>query len=343
MSAFSADQAWEDFQRAQVRNYMNSANALPQRLWMPYSGKRVADLSADQYAAMNNLRAIAGAGGDPYTQAAGNQSLATLNGDYLGHAAGVNPYMGNAPLRGNAYQGAMTGQNPMMGMNNPYLDNAIQQAQGDVTRQYNQTTAPQTDAAFARAGAFGGSAWGNQTSQNNYQLGQDLGRVASGMRMQDYGQQQQLQENALNRQQADIGRNAQLDQNAIQNLLAAWGQNMGTAQTGINLNEAAYQNERNRQMSGINDALATHQQGINDANSLMQSGNVEHNYQQSILDDAKWYDQARKQGVINHNQYLQNAVAGLMRPSGVSPGVTGQSSNGWGAGASAAMMALALL
>lgn len=88
--------------------------------------------------------------------------------------------------------------NPYFGGNNPFLQSAIDSAQKDVTRGY-QDNVVNTDSAANRAGAFGGSGWRDLQNRNVDSYTKNLGNLSNSMRMQDYTQQQQLGENAVNR------------------------------------------------------------------------------------------------------------------------------------------------
>ncbi len=98
-----------------------------------------------------------------------------------------NPY-GNFTPQANPYGGQ-----------NPYLQQNIDQSLGDVTRAYNLNVKPQQARANVMSGSFGNSGLAEQQSEQQRQLAQELGRVSSGMRMQDYTQQQQLADSAANR------------------------------------------------------------------------------------------------------------------------------------------------
>lgn len=114
---------------------------------------------------------------------------------------------------------------------NPYLDQTIGKAMGDIARNYQEATAPGTDANFARAGAFGGSAWQQATDRNLRGLGDALGNTANQMRYQDYGDTQ-------NRQMQAYGLLPSIsasEQGLLQNLYSI-GQNVqneGAQQLGI--------------------------------------------------------------------------------------------------------------
>lgn len=74
------------------------------------------------------------------------------------------------------------GTNPYSGAN-PFLENSINQAMGDVGSRIDSK--------------FNGNAFGGTAHQQT--LARELGNIQSGMRMQDYSTQQGLAENAVNR------------------------------------------------------------------------------------------------------------------------------------------------
>lgn len=171
----------------------------------------------------------------------------TSNG-FIGKFANyTNPYEGNAPSTANAYQGTTTDKvyNPMLGQDNPYLNSAIQNSSNDTIRNYQRAIAPATDAAFARAGAFGGSAWGDQTADNQKNLATALGNIATNARMNDYQTQQGLQnQNAqfyTGVNQSDLSRNAGLAQSQLGMNQQNWATNAGLDQSAANLNQNTWQ------------------------------------------------------------------------------------------------------
>ncbi len=202
--------------------------------YVGYGGQRVADFDPDQVAGTDMIRAAAQrSAGD--TDTARGQFSDTANGAYMGYQPGFNP---------------------MLGLNNPYLTQAIDYATGDVSRAYAQGTAPQTDARFARSGAFGGSAWQQAQTENNRAYAQELGRVSSTMRMDDYTKQQQLFENAIGR------------------------------------SDAAYQAERARQLSAAGSLPNLAANDINAGQALYNVGTQKRTAQQQKLDQAyqEWLD-----------------------------------------------------
>src|SRR4051812_29991817 len=82
--------------------------------------------------------------------------------------------------------------NPFLGKENPYLQQTIDKAQGDLVRNYNLTTQPAYNSAMVRSGSFGnaGVQQMNESAQKNLQG--SLGDVSNSMRMQDYGRQQDM-------------------------------------------------------------------------------------------------------------------------------------------------------
>lgn len=114
--------------------------------------------------------------------------------------AGSNPYLGQT-TQGVNYQAAQgAGTNAYAGAN-PYLSQNIDATLGDMSRQFNMTAAPAFDRMQQQSGSFGNSGVQQMQGQAYADLAKQQGQVASNMRMQDYGMQQQLAENALNRTQ----------------------------------------------------------------------------------------------------------------------------------------------
>lgn len=147
-----------------------------------------------------------------------------------------NPFLGqtSAPAQG-------AGQNPF-GVGNPHLQQAIDAASQDAIRNFNMGARPALDSAMRASGSFGNSAI-QELQQNAYSdLGRNLGNIASGMRMQDYTQQQQLAENSLNRTQANNQFNAGLGAADLNRNLGGWlsGQGLGLQGLGQQLGAAQF-------------------------------------------------------------------------------------------------------
>jgi hypothetical protein len=142
------------------------ASALSNTPYTPYTGQQIAGLNADDRAGlgMTESQAINGFQGQ---QDAMNAYQSTVRGDYLNPAS------------------------------NPYLQGMVNTANNNITNAYQTGTAAQTDAAAARAGAFGGSAY-NQTVQGNQKtLADSLASADNGIYGQNYTNERTNQLNAM--------------------------------------------------------------------------------------------------------------------------------------------------
>lgn len=273
-----------------------------------YTGQRVADQNQYQKQAVDSIAQRA-TNGSPLMQSAQSALTDTMGGKYLNADGGTNPYQGLLSGGQNAYAGS-----------NPYLDQAINKASGDVIRNYQTGTAAQLDRSAAQANAFGSSGHSEQMGQNQYQLGRALGDVSSGMRMQDYGMQQQLAESGLNRNlQAQMG-NAQLAEGAL----------------GRNAN--LYNAERQRMLQGNMFAPQLAQADYTDAQMLGQAGNQQQLFQQQNLDAQQqaWKEQAFAP-YANFDQYKNNilqftGMGGQSSSSGSQPYASNAFGNALGGG-----------
>lgn len=113
----------------------------------------------------------------------------------------------------------------------------VADAQGDVTRQYQQSVVPNMLTQFNSGGAFGGTAMQQAMSQSNQDLAGQLGRVSTNLRNADYDRQAQLAESGLNR-------NAQLADSYLGRQQDAWRQGQANRQIAAGmipgLNESRY-------------------------------------------------------------------------------------------------------
>lgn len=140
----------------------------------------------------------------------------------------------NGTPTGNAANGAIIRQangvsNPYAG-NNPYLQSVINNSNADIAKAYATGTAAQTDAAAARAGAYGGSGYNEMVGLNQKNLAQQLAQNTSNLQYQNYLNSGNLFEQDQNRQlqAASLGPASQgADLSAMNGLF-----NVGTAQQG---------------------------------------------------------------------------------------------------------------
>lgn len=153
--------------------YSDKAMQLSNTPYQSYGGQQVADINGFQNSTTARLGQIFNTG-DSSMNAARN---AVTSGLTSGKAATANPYAGS----------------------NQYLQQNIDAAMGDITRNYNDAIAPGLTTQMVGSGSFGNT--GNQAATQNSMndLTKNLANTASGMRMQDYTAQQQLAESYANR------------------------------------------------------------------------------------------------------------------------------------------------
>ena len=176
----------------------------------------------------------------------GQASVMPWGQQMAGYAGAVNPWLGQT-----SDPAQYVGPNPYAG-SNPYLQQQIDATTADATRAWQNATNPQFDAAARASGSFGNTAIEQQRGQAMSDWGRNLSNTIGNMRMQDYTQQQQLAEAALNRQQqmsqfnaglnaADLSRNMQGwmsgQQLGMQGLQGALGAAQFDANMGNNINQ----------------------------------------------------------------------------------------------------------
>jgi len=100
--------------------------------------------------------------------------------------------------------------NPLAGVDNPYLTQSINNASQDAMRNLM----PMYNQAQRASGSFGNS---GVTETFGRTAADALGKIATNARMQDYGTQQQLGENAVNRTVSSLGPLFSAGQNSASN------------------------------------------------------------------------------------------------------------------------------
>lgn len=169
----------------------------------------------------------------------------------------ANPYLGRTTA-----PAAQVGQNAYAG-SNPYLDQAIQGTVRQATQGFNDVTNPQFDRMAAASGSFGNTGVEAARTRAMQDFGTNLSNTVGNMRMQDYTQQQNLAENALNRQQSTNQFNAGLNAaDLARNLAGAYqGQGIGLQGLGQQLGAAQFDAGNNLNAQQFNSTL-----GANDLN-----------------------------------------------------------------------------
>jgi|SRR5689334_2338190 len=102
------------------------------------------------------------------------------------------PYTAQRFAGQNGDQNAATNfyQQGLNGGSNPYLDQMVNKAQGNLISNYNNTVRPQLDAMSARSGSFGNSGVAATGAQQQQALGQQLSDISTQMYGQQYNNDQ---------------------------------------------------------------------------------------------------------------------------------------------------------
>lgn len=263
----------------------------------PYEGQRFEGMNQTQNmgAGMIADRAL---NGDPTMNQAQSTLQDTLSSgprSATGNAyGGVNPgaNTGQIQVGSNAYAGA-----------NPYLESAIEKAQ--------LGTAGNLAKINATSGSFGNSGIQEVGARQ-------MGEIASNMRMQDYGMQQQLAESGLNRgMQAQQFNSGITDSNLNRDFQ---GQQINSAQgqEQAQRNDSLYQNYMGNKLNALQLAPQYGNQAYTDASQLMKVG-------------GQMQDQAQQGRDFNYQQFQdqQNtpykqmaAYGGLLSGQGVQKSTT---------------------
>jgi hypothetical protein len=241
-----------DWLQKPSQDLVSQATTLANKAYNPYSGQTVAGFNPTQQQGLMQQTQLAQQGSGAYN-AANDQLTSTLQGGGFRPAA-TNPYAGS----------------------NPYLSQQIDAAQGDVIRNYNNVTKPQTEAAMVRSGSFGNSGLMQYQQDQQRDLTDSLGRISSGMRFNDYAMQGQMGENAANRSQG------------------------------------AYEAERQRQYGAIGATPGFTAARYNDARMLQDAGATMQGQEQRGLDDQYGRFQAQERFPYQQQQYLQSILGPMM-------------------------------
>lgn len=297
-----------------IQPFMDTAWDLGSRDFTPYTGTTVAPLSDQHLQALSGIQQRA-TNGSPVVNAAKGALGGTLDNTYLNYGMSVagqdNPWQ-NAT---NRYLGARTnvGTNALLGLENPYLNQAINYAQQDVQRGYNQAVLPQFAAMDRASGSFGNSGIQEMKLEAQRQLANELGGLSSNMRMQDYGLQANLSEQDVARraqyEAGDLARNAQIEQSDL-------ARNAGLAETQLDRLLNTYQAERNNQMQGMQFAPQIAAEDYKDLQALMGAGDVMRSYQGEKLAEQQANWMAEQQWPYQQLDVLANALRTTMGGGG---------------------------
>jgi hypothetical protein len=202
-------QGWQD--------YLTGAQQLSQRPYQQYMGQKVAGINGQQQQAQQfgTDRALYGA-----------PDLNAGRGAATDVASGM--YFNNSPWTNAAYT------------NNVINDNA-----NTMIGAFNKTTQPQTAAAYALGGAYGGSNYGQAQAQNEAALQNQIGTMANQYQLQNAQMGNSNYNNGVNQmlQAGQLGGQLSKDDwTAAQALMGYGNQNQQYAQNLMNSNYQDWQN-----------------------------------------------------------------------------------------------------
>lgn len=148
----------------QAQGYLDRAQQVADSPYQAYTGQRVADFAPWQTQGFQ-AQAQRAMSGSPVMGAANAQLTNTINGGNLN--------------------------------GNPYLQSQIDQAQGDLARNWNNVQKPAWDTSMQRSGSFGNSGVMQANQEAQRMLQENMGRIGSDMRFQGYNAERGYQQQAL--------------------------------------------------------------------------------------------------------------------------------------------------
>ena len=260
--------------------YLQQAQKVANNPYQQYGGSLISGFNNYQTQGLD-AQAQRGMSGSPLMSTANQALQDRFSGQ--GQGASQNQY---GPISAPAGGANITPGQNQFGAGNPYLQQNIDLSQGDMVRQYNNVQKPAWDTSMQRSGSFGneGVATANQLAQSDLQ--RNLGAVSSGMRMQDYTQQQQLAEAGLNRGMAAQQFNSGLGEAAAGRNMQAQQFNAQQGQDYAQRNDAMYNANQGRGMQALGLAPGFANQDYNDINAVTQAGNAYQQQDQRGLDSG---------------------------------------------------------
>lgn len=199
------------------QNYLGDAGQLFSQPQQQYMGQKVAGINGQQYQAQQfgTDRALYGA-----------PDLNAGRGAATDVASGM--YFNNSPWT-----------------NANYTNNVIQDNANTMTNAFNKTTQPQTAAAYALGGAYGGSNYNQAQAANEGQLQNQIGQMANQYKLQNASMGNQNYQQGVGQmlQAGQLGGQlSQDDWTAAQALMGYGNQNQQATQNDMNSNYQDWQN-----------------------------------------------------------------------------------------------------
>lgn len=228
-----------DFREQYQNDYLSRAQALANRPYQGFGQSTTAAANPWQQSAWERTYAR-GMQGAPEVSAARGELTSTI--------------------AGGGFQ-----SNPYLQQDNPYLTSQIDQASGDVVRNYNLAVKPQTEAAMVNSGSFGNAGLQQMQGEQQRNLAQELGRVSSNLRFADYNQRADIYGKERDRQLAAVAGAPQFSQVDYADLGASAGAG--------NAAQAQRQNEITADYNQYMDARNYPYQGFGAYSQAMGAGN----------------------------------------------------------------------
>jgi hypothetical protein len=286
-----------DWAQPYASGFLQRAQDVTNTPYQQYQGQQVAGLNQYQTQAAD-LTAQRAMQGSPTMSAANGALTGYFGGQSQGATA--NPY-GQVQTQANPYAGS-----------NPYLQQNIDSAQGDLVRQWNNVAKPQWDTSMQQSGSFGNAGVAQAQAMGQEGLQRQLGNVSSTMRMQDYTAQQQLGESAANR------------------ALQASTSNASLGEQYAGRNDSMYNNGQSRGLQALGMAPTFANQDYTDLSALGQAGQTyQTNNQAQLTSGYNNYLDARNyptQQLGAFGTALGQAVGNQGTTTNTSPGVSTGSS-----------------
>jgi hypothetical protein len=245
-SSTTKSEPWTELQQP-IKDVLGNAQSLYAQPFQAYEGQSVAGPS-DSTVAGYGLGYQAATLSSPDMLAARGSNADISGGAFFGQG----PTATNSWLQGNA-TGQNLNSNPWL--QNDYTNAVIGQNAQNMGNAFATGTAAQNDAAFARGGAYGGSAWQQKQSQDAAGLANQVGQMANNYQLQRTGMGAQDYQNA-----------------------------QGNALQSANLQQGAYQGDMSNIMQANSMAPAFANQDFQAADYLRSMGAQQEGYAQKLLD-----------------------------------------------------------
>jgi hypothetical protein len=341
-SSTTKSEPWTELQQP-IKDVLGNAQTLYGQEYIPYTGQTVSGPS-DSTVAGYNLGYQASTLSSPDMLAARGMLTDVSGGNFFGSGpTGTNAWLNKTaqgqqgPTASNAWlggvangtqqgptaannwlnstaQGQQIGANPYL--NDTYTNNAINFNANQMGNAFATGTAAQNDAAFARGGAYGGSAWQQKQSADAAAMAGQVGNMANtynlglqNTKAADYQQAVQAAMGAAGQQQAAYGQNVGMGLQAAGQQQAAYGQDAGIGINAAGLQQNAYGTDMSNMMQAASMAPQFANSDFQAADYLRNMGAQQEGYQQKLLDAQQSSWQQAMNAPYNQMQGYANLLS----------------------------------